>query len=209
MEIKRIDKSDLKWVSELLGQSFAEDPMFNFVLGNQINNKRKMEWIQGRSFIYACSHGECYATEDNSGVLFMLSPAEVKVTFMKMAKAGMLALPIKLGMKTFFNFSELMGHVDKEHFASTNFDHYYIMVMGVLPVKQGKGIGKKLLNHALEIIDRQNLTCYLETQNIDNVAIYKKFGIEIISNKKLPKGDLQNWGMVRKQVKGQLKVAND
>ena len=81
--------------------------------------------------------------------------------------------------------------------------------MGVLPVKQGKGIGKKLLNHALEIIDRQNLTCYLETQNIDNVAIYKKFGFEIISNKKLPKGDLQNWGMVRKQVKGQLKVAND
>jgi len=34
MEIKRIDKSDLKWVSELLGQSFAKDPMFNFVLGN-------------------------------------------------------------------------------------------------------------------------------------------------------------------------------
>ena len=67
---------------------FYAVPYVKFCFGNQINNKRKMEWIQEFLFIYACSNGEYCANEDNSGVIFMLPPDEVKVTFMIIAKAG-------------------------------------------------------------------------------------------------------------------------
>ena len=71
------------------------------------------------------------------------------------------------------------------------------MTVGVLPERQGRGIGKKLMTRAWEVVDAHKTPCYLETQNINNVPIYQKFGFEVVSDKELPNGELHNWGMLR------------
>ena len=86
---------------------------------------------------------------------------------------------------------------EKEHKQAAPFEHFYLFGMGVLPEKQGKGIGKQLMTKALQIIDEKKLPCYLETQNKQNVPFYEKFGFSVVSDKHLPNGGLQNWGMLR------------
>ena len=129
----------------------------------------------------------------------MLPPDQTKMTIGKMYKSGILAAPFKMGWASFSRLMTFMDFVEKEHKAATSSDHYYIMTVGVLPERQGKGVGKKLMTKALEIVDANNMPCYLETQSKNNVPIYQKFGFEVVSDKEIPKGGLHNWGMLRQK----------
>jgi ribosomal protein S18 acetylase RimI-like enzyme len=101
------------------------------------------------------------------------------------------------GLASFTRFNRFVDFVEKEHKAAAPFDHYYIMTMGVLPDRQGKGVGRKLMEKALEIVDAKNMPCFLETQSKNNVPIYQRFGFEIVSEKEFQHGELNNWGMLR------------
>jgi ribosomal protein S18 acetylase RimI-like enzyme len=111
----------------------------------------------------------------------------------------MLAAPFKMGWASFSRLMTFMDFAEKEHKAATSSDHYYIMTVGVLPERQGIGVGKKLMTKALEIVDAHNMPCYLETQSKNNVPIYQRFGFEVVSDKEIPKGGLHNWGMLRQK----------
>ncbi|KAG8077210.1 hypothetical protein GUJ93_ZPchr0007g3238 [Zizania palustris] len=58
----------------------------------------------------------------------------------------------------------------------------YIMTLGVLAPYRGLGIGSKLLNHVLDLCEKQNVPeiyLHVQTNNDDAIAFYKKFGFEI------------------------------
>ncbi|XP_044471138.1 N-alpha-acetyltransferase 50-like [Mangifera indica] len=58
----------------------------------------------------------------------------------------------------------------------------YIMTLGVLAPYRGLGIGKKLLNHVLDLCSKQNILevyLHVQTNNEDAINFYKKFGFEI------------------------------
>lgn len=197
MDLKQLTNADTPWAGQVLGQAFQGDPMLNYVVGDKKNKDQLITWFVTCSFRYGALYGQCYATKEQDGVLILLAPNQTKMTVGKMYKAGMLAAPFKLGLKGFSNFMTMADFTDKEHQKAAPFDHYYLFGMGVLPDRQGKGIGKKLMSKALEIVDKDQMPCYLETQNKDNVPFYKSFGFEVVSDQQLPAGGLQNWGMLR------------
>ncbi|CAN0877644.1 N-alpha-acetyltransferase 50 [Linum grandiflorum] len=59
----------------------------------------------------------------------------------------------------------------------------YIMTLGVLAPYRGLGIGTKLLNHVLDLCQKQNnvpeIYLHVQTNNEDAINFYKKFGFEI------------------------------
>uniref|UniRef100_A0A0D9V2T0 N-acetyltransferase domain-containing protein n=1 Tax=Leersia perrieri TaxID=77586 RepID=A0A0D9V2T0_9ORYZ len=58
----------------------------------------------------------------------------------------------------------------------------YIMTLGVLAPYRSLGIGTKLLNHVIELCEKQNIPeiyLHVQTNNDDAIAFYKKFGFEI------------------------------
>ncbi|MHB8528798.1 MAG: GNAT family N-acetyltransferase [Caulobacteraceae bacterium] len=57
--------------------------------------------------------------------------------------------------------------------------HWYLPLIGVDPVAQGKGLGSALLKHVLALIDRDGATAYLESSNSKNVPLYERFGFEV------------------------------
>ncbi len=117
----------------------------------------------------------------------VLPPDQIKITFGKIYKAGILAAPFRIGLASFSRLMAFLDFAEKEHKAAAPFDHYYIMTMGVLLERQGKGIGKKLMAKALE------------TQNKNNVSFYQSFGFKVVSDKEFQKGGLHNWGMLRQK----------
>jgi GNAT superfamily N-acetyltransferase len=59
--------------------------------------------------------------------------------------------------------------------------HWYLPLMGVDPLKQGKGFGSVLMQHGLMRCDRDNKPAYLESSNLRNIALYERFGFELLT----------------------------
>jgi ribosomal protein S18 acetylase RimI-like enzyme len=57
---------------------------------------------------------------------------------------------------------------------------WYLPMIGVDPICQGRGYGSALLRHALEQCDRDGMPAYLESSNPRNIPLYQRHGFEII-----------------------------
>ena len=58
--------------------------------------------------------------------------------------------------------------------------HWYLPLMGVDPLKQGKGFGSALMQHALVQCDRESRFAYLESSSPRSVPFYKRHGFELL-----------------------------
>jgi ribosomal protein S18 acetylase RimI-like enzyme len=58
--------------------------------------------------------------------------------------------------------------------------HWYLPLIGVDPVHQGRGHGSALMAHALQQCDRDRTAAYLESTNPRNITLYQRNGFEII-----------------------------
>jgi ribosomal protein S18 acetylase RimI-like enzyme len=195
--VGELTTKDTDWAAKVLEQAFYTDPLLNFIYGDTIGEPGKLNWFFRTTFRLAALYGDCLATAEQDGVLMMLPPDQTKMTAGMMLKSGLLTAPFKMGWASFSRMMRFMDFAEKEHKAAASFDHYYIMTVGVLPERQGRGVGKKLMTRALEMVDADQVACYLETQNQSNVPIYQKLGFEVVSDNEMPSGGLHNWGMLR------------
>jgi hypothetical protein len=49
----------------------------------------------------------------------------------------------------------------------------------------------------LKKTDNEMIPCYLETQNKNNVEIYKRYGFKVVKQVRIPKAELEHWTMIR------------
>lgn len=75
-------------------------------------------------------------------------------------------------------------------------EHYYLAIVGVDPVAQGGGGGRRLIAPVLERADSEGLPCYLESSKEANVPYYRSFGFEVVNDLVLPDGP-KMWMMRR------------
>lgn len=58
--------------------------------------------------------------------------------------------------------------------------HWYLVVAGVRPEVQRRGLGSLLMRRGLEAADSTGTPVYLETADRANVAYYEQFGFAVI-----------------------------
>ena len=75
---------------------------------------------------------------------------------------------------------QLFVFMDKHH--PHDEDCWYLPIIGVDVVHQGKGLGAALMKHAMGVIDEQGALGYLESSNPRNARLYERFGFEVIEN---------------------------
>jgi len=56
--------------------------------------------------------------------------------------------------------------------------HWYLYLLVADPEAQRRGVGALLLGDVLPTVDEQGVGSYLETQKLDNLAYYRRFGYE-------------------------------
>jgi GNAT superfamily N-acetyltransferase len=78
--------------------------------------------------------------------------------------------------KALVDGSKYLVALDKVH---PKEDVWYLQLLVVDPSVQRRGIGAMLQQPGLTRADEEGLTCYLETQNPDNVPYYRRFGYEV------------------------------
>ena len=59
---------------------------------------------------------------------------------------------------------------------------WYLPLIGVDPLSQGRGLGSALLRYALQHVDRSGAPAYLESSNPRNVPLYERHGFEVLGS---------------------------
>jgi ribosomal protein S18 acetylase RimI-like enzyme len=74
--------------------------------------------------------------------------------------------------------------------------HFYVWMLAVAPKHQRTGVGRALLQAALERAEELRAFAYLETAKPDNLPYYASFGFREVGEARLPRG-APIWFMMR------------
>ena len=60
------------------------------------------------------------------------------------------------------------------------YPHWYLPWFGVDGALQGRGLGGRLMEHCLKLVDASHSPAYLETPNPRTIAFYERHGFEVV-----------------------------
>jgi ribosomal protein S18 acetylase RimI-like enzyme len=58
--------------------------------------------------------------------------------------------------------------------------HWFLPLIAVDPISQGRGIGSQLMKHAVAKCDETGTRAYLESSNPRNISLYERHGFKVI-----------------------------
>ncbi|WP_408956272.1 GNAT family N-acetyltransferase [Natroniella sp. ANB-PHB2] len=192
----KLEKKDLDQGAEVLVKSFYDYPMFKYILGEKYNEENAKAVFK---FLvkYAILYGEAYASSSEvEGVILFSDYKDYNFTLFRSLRAGALSL-FKLGTDAGKKFEQFDQFCSKIHERIIKEPHQYLILLGVAPKNQGQGIGSKLMLPFLKVAERKDHPCYLETHKFENIAIYKSYGFEVVSEDMVPGTDIVQWSMLK------------
>ena len=74
----------------------------------------------------------------------------------------------------------MVGEIERQQAELTDGPHLRLEFYGVLPERQGTGLGSALIEHGHGRADALGLPCYLETFSTTNVRFYEKRGYAVV-----------------------------
>lgn len=174
-------------VVQLLAEAFREDPFFNLMF-------KKEEWDTKATAMIAFL---IKRNELLDGVL--LTDNEANPSFAaiiekpKALRRVSLSNRIRLLKETIVLAFQIPRRVlpiirDYERIQSKHSpkeDHYYVTMIGVASSVRGKGVGKRVLQAVDELASKGPYPVALDTENEQNVEIYKRLGFTLTGSEKL------------------------
>lgn len=181
-----------------LARAFHDDPMLEFILPDEAKRAGPATWFFTAATKYGHRYGHVFTTgEQVAGDAIWLPPGEAKMNPIRMVRCGMLLAPLKFGTGAFGRFMSLVNHMEHLHERDMPEPHWYLMVLGVDPPRQGQGVGSALIQPMLDRADAEGLPCYLETMKTKNLPFYQRHGFSVVVEDDLPKGGPHFWTMKR------------
>jgi len=199
--LTRLDFSLVPTAARSVASAFAGDPSLNYAFtepGKKANLHHIMRYYLKLDIL---SGGSCLTTSpDCEGVISWCLP-DIRSSWWPKLRAGYLTLPYYGGWH-FVRYSQKEDRffeAMKSRYAPERY--IYLALLAVAPRHQRKGYGKRLLEELVRTLDAGKLPCYLETQNMKNVNMYRSFGFELIESTSYPPGtECEVYIMVRPPV---------
>ena len=174
---------DLAAVSRVLAAAFQDDPVLAWTVPDA-RRRRLLLPATFALFVEALArHGETYLTNDGAGAALWVPPAAEPMAE-DAANEWLRRLTEVMGLDT-SRMLELIAALDEHH---PHGSLYYLNLLAVSPEHQGRGIGSKLLEHALERCDRETKPAYLEATSEGGKRLYERHGFEALESFSLPAG---------------------
>ena len=198
IEPVRSRRDQLGDAGEVLARAFHTNPGFMWVLKDERSRPRKLAWFMKAAGKIGDKSGEVYTTSGSvEGAAIWLPPGKTTLSLGQMLGAGFLAAPLRWGIGPFFRFMSVQSRFEHLHKEAMPDDHWYLMVIGVDPPRQGQGVGSALMAPVLRKADAGRLPCYLETDRPEDVVFYEKHGFAVVIKDQLAKDGPPFWTMKR------------
>ena len=156
-------------VGALMALAFATDPFVRWVLPDPLDFVTGSLTHAGITTGPAFDTGTVYMIGETLGAAVWISP-DAKFTRKVRDSDDGADMP-----------DDLAELVQKSGAFKPSKPHWYLAYIVVDPAHRGKGLGTALMNHSLDIIDRQQMPVYLESTNPANLSIYKRHGFELLA----------------------------
>jgi ribosomal protein S18 acetylase RimI-like enzyme len=172
--------SDLQRASELLGKSFNNYPIFEYILPDAADRKRKLKYFCRFLINLGMIKGEVIAPSNKiEGVSIWIHSTNSNTSGTDAIMAGFIKLVLQVNPPSVLRFMEMGNIKGKMRIQIVEGSYYYCDMIGVDPLLQGHGFGRRMIEAKLREFDKENVPCYLETSKVENVGYYEKFGFRI------------------------------
>jgi GNAT superfamily N-acetyltransferase len=171
--IRDIGESDVTPAGEVLAQAFRGYPFFEHCLG--ADNYDRIAPGMFASFVkWTMLYGKAWATSDLNAVALRRPPGTRSIGFWNALHSGLAFTFLRMDSATSRRFRRAAPIVEETHKSVMGDQpHWHCWMMGVLPARQGTGVGRQLMRHTFEQSDRAGLPCYLETFSESSVRVHE------------------------------------
>lgn len=197
-DTRPLEKQEVPEAGQVLARAFWDDPLIEYLLPDEARRSKGLPWFMTIAAKYAAKYGHPYTSATKvDGAALWLPPGETTISTGRMLGNGALTMPFHMGLGGFQRFLKTMDVFEHLHKRDVPERHWYLMVLGVDPPRQGQGVGGALMGPILARADAEGLPCYLETQKAKNVPFYQKHGFEVLVEDDTPDGKLHYWTLKR------------
>ena len=107
--MQRLRHDQVRAAATTLAVAFHDDPLLEIVQPDPDRRRATGTWFMRVSLTYGLAHGEVWANEDVSAVAIWFPPGRTTLNTLGMLRAGMIRLPLKVGLRVRFAFSARSG----------------------------------------------------------------------------------------------------
>ena len=165
----RAASDDAVRLANVLAAAFYDDPVFRWF---SPDGRRRRAMLPSFFDVFVEAfmvHGETYTDGDVAGVAQWATP-DIDPLSAEPAYAERLEQIAGADAPRLFEIVELFeAHAPQE-------PYYHLQFLGVLPERQGAGLGGALMAPILERCDRDGVPAYLEATSDRNRALYERHG---------------------------------
>lgn len=181
--VARAGRADVGRVSSALAQAFQDDPVVSWVTPDAAR-RRALLPAMFRVFTETyLGHDRTYVAGDGGAAALW-------------APAGVEPVPASEADRFGQRLADILGEdADRALELDTRMDElhpteacYYLAFLGVVPGRQGRGLGGALLSTVLRRCDAEAAPAYLEATSVDNRRLYARHGFATVGEIALPDG---------------------
>ena len=183
----------------VLGRAFTEYELFQYYFRDETKRRAVAETFGFIALSICLRYGEVYASSEKlEGVSAWLPPGKAPLGGWQIIRSVPLLVLFRFGRQGASRLRAYGRYVDNMHRKLVPYPHWYLQIIGVDPAYHGQRFCSRLVKPVLERIDREQMPCFLETNTVKNVAIYRRFGFEVVSEDKIPGTEVTIFAMLRK-----------
>lgn len=170
--VRRARTADLGPVAWVLAAALHDDPTVSWLVPDAGRRRATLPSVMELFAEHVQPHGENHTNESGTGAALWLPPEAVASPAAEEWLASGLAALAGDDLPRWDRLREIGAHRPAE-------PHYYLMLHGVIPDRQGAGIGTALLHAVLDRADREHVPAYLEATSPRNRALYERHGFAV------------------------------
>ncbi len=190
--IRDADHADLDMLVHTLSDSFARDPMLNWVFPQTQLYPFFFRMLVKDVYL---PRGIVHIDEQERAAALWLPPEQ---RYQIAPRLSLLRFGLKLiqhdGLRPLWRMRQ-QGSVFARHLPSE--PHYYLQFIGCRHSEQGRGVGAALLKQGTNICDERGMPAYLECSNERNLPLYQRHGFEVRAAQAVAKNGPTAWFMWR------------
>lgn len=192
-----LTRKDIKKAGIMFARAFEKDPVWEKLFNGASLEKRASFFESPARF--GIKFGTTISNSiDIEGCAVCLPGEHADMTFFKMFRSGFLFNSPKVSAGFLLKMQKVFLPVEDARRKSMKGRKYlYLLILGVDPVHQGKGIAGRLMDALIREADEKKLPIYLETATQRNVSMYQRRGFKVMQEVMHPIINLPQWAMIR------------
>ncbi|MGC5627664.1 GNAT family N-acetyltransferase [Georgenia sp. Z1344] len=194
-EVVPVTRSDVERLGAVIATAFDDDPLFTWAVPDRERRNRRLPAWAAASVRTGLAHGVA-DTAGGGSIALWYAPGRTP-RMVDQLRGGALGALLRLRPGDVRRLASAERQAETAHRRhDPGSAAWYLAFLAVAPEDQGKGYAGALLRHGLARADRTGAPVWLETNTARNVAMYERFGFEVVAHE--PAGALPEfWGLLR------------